>query len=158
MNIYKEQFVDLSLHKERGIPYIHHFTIEEFRSQTDESCSTLITLKKSEIDSEIHAFILLLERLEYHEEEWEWNEKLVVASRDTVLHKIFTYMREKGDFARIDFQTASKKINEFDIDIDVNKELTEDSHNVIIFDGWNLLQVAGSNADHYYLFTWYTTA
>lgn len=153
-----QQFVGLAAQLDEMLPFIEHFTIEEYRHPADEVSSFLITLKRAEIDSDLKAFILLLERLEYHEEEWNWNEKIVRSCRDTVLGKIFKYISKNGVFINIDSQTITKKISEIDIDIDVYKEITTESCNIIIFDEWNLLQLAGKNADNYYLFVWFTTA
>ncbi|MDQ0899422.1 hypothetical protein [Paenibacillus sp. V4I7] len=157
MGIHKEQFENLSEQLIKGLPFIEHFNIDEYRRPSDEVSSFLITVKRDMIQSEINAYILLLERLEYHEEEWNWSEKLVLSSRDAVLNRILNRI-DKGVFSSIDSQMLAKKILEVDIDIDVYRELTNESSNIIIFDDWNLLEIMGRNEDNYFLFTWYTTA
>ncbi|MCY9697330.1 hypothetical protein [Paenibacillus alginolyticus] len=158
MNIRKEQFGNLSVEFIKGLPFIERFTIQEYRHPSDEVSSYLITLRRSELISDLDAFILLLERLEYHEEEWNWNEKLVKSCRGTVLNKIFNFINKDGVCAKIDSHTLTKKISEVDIEIDVYREITKESCNFIIFDNWNLLQSVGRNDNTYYLFIWYTTA
>ncbi|MCY9517871.1 hypothetical protein [Paenibacillus apiarius] len=138
--------------------FADEFRIQAYIEPASEVASYLISLDRRYVNTIMEGFLLLLERLEYIEEEWEWDKTLVEQNRISVLYKAVYYVVKNGLFAEISRQSAVEKINQMNTDIECEREITDDSSNVVIFDDWNLFQLLGSNQDNVYLYIWYTTA
>ncbi|MBN3527360.1 hypothetical protein [Paenibacillus apiarius] len=138
--------------------FADEFRIQAYIEPASEVASYLISLDRRYVNTIMEGFLLLLERLEYIEEEWEWDKTLVEQNRISVLYKAVYYVVKNGLFAEISRQSAVEKINQMNTDIECEHEITDDSSNVVIFDDWNLFQLLGSNQDNVYLYIWYTTA
>lgn len=138
--------------------FADEFRIQAYIEPASEVASYLISLDRRYVNTIMEGFLLLLERLEYIEEEWEWDKTLVEQNRISVLYKAVYYVVKNGLFAEISRQSAVEKINQMNTDIECEHEITGDSSNVVIFDDWNLFQLLGSNQDNVYLYIWYTTA
>ncbi|MFW5437580.1 hypothetical protein [Paenibacillus apiarius] len=138
--------------------FADEFRIQAYIEPASEVASYLISLDRRYVNTIMEGFLLLLERLEYIEEEWEWDKTLVEQNRISVLYKAVYYVVKNGLFAEISRQSAVEKINQMNTDIECEREITDDSSNIVIFDDWNLFQLLGSNQDNVYLYIWYTTA
>ena len=160
---------NIIINREQVTSFLHHlhtkeflfadeFRIQAYIDPASEVSSYFISLNRGYVNTIIEGFILLLERLEYIEEEWEWDKTLVKHNRINVLYKAVYYVMKNGLFEEISGTTAVKKINEMNADIELEHEIANDSNNVVIFDDWNLFQLLGHNEEIVYLYIWYTTA
>lgn len=158
MNINQEQLIEL--YKElptSNIPFSNLFTVSEFKRPEWEETAFLVTLKK-DVYIELQAFIMLIERLEYVQEEWDWNEPVVEENRPYVLRRIVEYLIDSQKYEKVDAITIIEKVNSLNLHVEFTGQVTKNSSNLIVYNDWNFFQVFGYNQENYYLITWYTTA
>ncbi|MFS0557667.1 hypothetical protein [Brevibacillus sp. 179-C9.3 HS] len=139
--------------------FVDHFHMQEDHQPRWEASAYLLSLEKTEVPLPADAFLLLMERLEYWEQEWAWEEKSVTNSnRRLILCRVIDPLIRSGLFKEIDVKHTLGKLDEQDIEFDYRSIVTADSTNSLIYDEWNDFLLFGCNAHHYYVIRWYTTA
>jgi|AraplaMF_Col_mLB_1032019.scaffolds.fasta_scaffold04368_5 hypothetical protein len=143
---------------DQRITFVDEFSIRTFSRPSSEEAAFFITVSKDKTKSDLEAFLLLLERLEFAEQEWSWDKQHFEEISIHDLHHVLHYLVKNGEFLAIDGEAALRRIQVHADDFDVGSVVTIDSANVLLFDDWNLMQLFGYNQNNYYLYLWYTTA
>lgn len=139
--------------------FLDNFIIQEYRDPAWEESAFLLELRRNELENPVAGFTLLLERLEFLEQEWIWKKENVInKNRLNRLNNTIGSITNNGVFKEVDREDVLKKVNEIDVNFDLNTTINEESKNILIYDDWNLLLLIGSNPQNYYLLIWYTTA
>lgn len=139
--------------------FVDHFHIQEDHQPRWEASAFFLSLEKTEIPHPAGAFLLLMERLEYWEQEWTWEKGSVKNSnRQLILSRVIDPVIRFGLFIEIDVKNTLGKLDEQDIEFDYRSIVTAESTNTLIYDEWNDFLLFGCNAHRYYVIQWYTTA
>ncbi|NGZ76951.1 hypothetical protein [Saccharibacillus alkalitolerans] len=140
------------------LPFIADFEIRELHHPRWEASAYFVGLNRRGL-SEQDALLLLLERLEYAEREWEWSEEKAREARSAVLPRLLYYVTENGDFAPYGRTDIEERIAGLKLDeLELTREIGEGERVLAIYDDWNLLQIFGRNEERDYVFLWETLA
>ncbi|WP_099192355.1 hypothetical protein [Tepidibacter mesophilus] len=140
------------------------FDISEFSRDECEERSFMILVDKEDFCCELDAFIILIEKLEY--EEQEWGQELFLDNKNRIeTFKKFLFTGLNNMFVKqIPYKEFEERVNQYLNGMDYLNAYsmfrckTQNADITCLFDDWNLYQVFGVSEKNYFIYLWYTTA
>ena len=124
-----------------------------------EDYSFLVRVKKCFVYSELDAFLLLNERLEYYIQEWTEDEFLVNDQRMTTTMLFLIPTWKEMNVASITWKDFADQILEYPTSKEFEFFYEDKQHSVCtLIDRWNWIEAFGESDEEYFHFLWYTTA